>query len=329
MYNDLLNCVIMNEPKISVIMAVYNAATVMEKGIDSVLAQTYKNFEVILVDDGSTDATAGICDKYSHGDKRVRVFHETHRGVAHSRQVGVDNAHGKYTIHVDADDVIAPDMFFEMVNIAEKNNADMVICDFYEVTETEKTLKCQKSSNLKPSTLVNEMMCGRLFGSLWNKLIRTDCYKQYGVKFHQELNVREDIVAVCDLLQYINRIEYIPKAFYYYKKVCGSGSLTHSYNNDDREHYMQEIGWHKAFLNNRLINDEMKCELQKGVAGLSYTTLRKDLLRKDEWDKCFLPLRQLLLDNLCGYKKMLVKMAIEGKFVVASQMRTIISKIRN
>lgn len=120
--------------KISVIVPAYNAQKSISRLIESLLSQTLKEFEILLIDDGSTDGTAGICDEYASKHTQlptIKVFHKKNEGVAVARQLGVDNACGEYSIHADADDWVEPTMLEEMYNKAVEENADVVICDFY------------------------------------------------------------------------------------------------------------------------------------------------------------------------------------------------------
>ena len=118
---------------ISVIIPVYNAERWLLRCIDSVLSQSYKNIEVLLIDDGSTDMSPAICDSYASKDPRVKVFHKPNGGVASARQVGIDNLQGDYVIHADADDWMNKDMLQTLMEEAQKNNADVTMCDFTKV----------------------------------------------------------------------------------------------------------------------------------------------------------------------------------------------------
>lgn len=119
------------QPKVSVIVAVYNVAPFLSKCIASLKAQTLKDFEVILVDDGSTDNSGKICDAYARGDNRFKVFHKANGGVASARELGVEKASGLYMIHADPDDWVEPTMLEELYNRATETDADVIICDFY------------------------------------------------------------------------------------------------------------------------------------------------------------------------------------------------------
>ena len=121
----------MNTPLVSVIVPVYKAEAYLHKCVDSLLAQTMTDFEVLLIDDGSPDRSGAICDEYAAKDSRIRVFHKENGGVASARQVGIENVRGEYTIHADPDDWVEPTMLEELYAKAKEDDADMVICDYY------------------------------------------------------------------------------------------------------------------------------------------------------------------------------------------------------
>ena len=118
----------METPLISVVIPVYNVQAYLEKCVDSVLNQTYRNLEVILVDDGSPDNSPAICDSYAKKDSRVRVIHQENKGVGAARNVGVAQASGDWIAFVDSDDWIEPTMYEEMLDSALRQGSDMVIC---------------------------------------------------------------------------------------------------------------------------------------------------------------------------------------------------------
>ena len=160
--------------KISVIVPVYNAASTLRKCVDSLLAQTLNDFEVLLVDDGSTDESSTICDEYAGKNSRVKAFHKANGGVSSARQFGIDHAQGEYTIHADTDDWVEPEMLEDLYKKAKETDADMVICDFYENTYKGQRVVCQKPTSLQHDIVLKELF-GHLMGSTWNKLMRRAC----------------------------------------------------------------------------------------------------------------------------------------------------------
>ena len=167
----------MNSPKISVIVPVYKTEAYLNRCVDSLLAQTFQDFEVLLIDDGSPDRSGEICDEYARQDSRIRVFHKENGGVSSARQYGMDHAQGEYTIHADPDDWVEPTMLEELYRKAKEEDADMVICDFYYERQGKLVIETQKPSSLEHDVVLSELFY-RLHGSSWNKLIRRKCYEK-------------------------------------------------------------------------------------------------------------------------------------------------------
>lgn len=209
-------------PKISVILPAYNASPCIRRMMDSLLAQSFWDFEIIAVDDGSTDETGTILDEYASRDKRVRVFHQQNKGVAMARQLGVDNAKGEYSIHADADDWVEPEMLKEMLAKAKAEDADVVIADFYN----NKGIVRQYAHTLNPHSILCDILKGSLFGGLWNKLARTSLYSKYQARFFPNVNYCEDVLIWMQILQNEEVIiSHLDKPYYHY--VENPDSITH------------------------------------------------------------------------------------------------------
>ncbi|EGP5467598.1 glycosyltransferase, partial [Enterococcus faecium] len=121
--------------EISIIMTVFNVEKYLAKAIDSVLLQTFADFELILVDDGSSDRSGEICDEYQQRDKRIKVIHQPNSGVSSARNTGLENAQGKFIGFVDSDDYIESDMYEFLYNNLIEEKADLSICGIYDVYE--------------------------------------------------------------------------------------------------------------------------------------------------------------------------------------------------
>ena len=134
-------------PVISIIVAVYKAESCLRRCVDSLLAQTFQDYEILLVDDGSPDRSGEICDEYARKDNRVRVFHKENGGVASARQCGMNNARGEYVIHADPDDWVEPNMLEELYGKAKEENADIVVksIDFKEIEKISKIKNEEKN----------------------------------------------------------------------------------------------------------------------------------------------------------------------------------------
>lgn len=201
---------------ITIIVPVYKAESFLSRCLDSLLTQTFRDFEVILVDDGSPDKSGAICDEYAVLDPRIRVIHKQNAGVASARQVGLCAARGEYIIHVDADDWVDEDMLYELYTNAIENNSDMVICDYYTNDIVTQKYVSQKPSDIFDNNKIIHDFFGSLHGSCWNKLIKHDCILNNGITFDEGINYCEDLIFNISLLKKSIKVSYLNKAFYHY-----------------------------------------------------------------------------------------------------------------
>lgn len=215
----------MKQVLVSVIVPVYKAEVYLHRCVDSLLSQTMKDFEILLIDDGSPDKSGVICDEYASKDDRIRVFHKENGGVASARQLGIENVKGEYTIHADPDDWVEPTMLEELYSKAKKENADMVICDYYEDVCGRIEIKKLNLSNLDPHFLLKKLLQQELHGSTCNKLIRSSCYNRYNVRFPDNIIRWEDLFVICNFLIYPIKIVYLDRAFYHYDLMINSNSI--------------------------------------------------------------------------------------------------------
>lgn len=218
-----------SSPKISIIVPVYKAEKYIHRCIDSLLAQTFKNFELLLIDDGSPDSSGKICDEYAHIDSRVRVFHKENGGVSSARQNGTDNAIGEYIIHIDSDDWVEKNMLKDLYQKAITDNADMVICDYY-IDYANKSIQVKQAPTaLDHKTVLKELFIN-LHGSCCNKLIKSTFYKDCCIKFPENMHLCEDLYVIASILKHNMKIAYIPSAYYHYIQDNNQNSLTKAVN---------------------------------------------------------------------------------------------------
>lgn len=207
----------MNQGLVSIIVPVYKVEKYIHQCIDSLLAQTYRNIEVILVDDGSHDHCGKICDEYAAKDSRVKVIHQQNGGVSVARQTGIDHATGEYSIHADPDDWVELNMIEELVAKAVADNADMVICDFYRESKYGNNYDSQNPGNdLTASAVLREILYQRLHGACWNKLVKRSSIKGIGFT-PEDLCILEDELYNIRILARKIKVSYLPKAFYHYR----------------------------------------------------------------------------------------------------------------
>lgn len=199
---------------VSIIVPIYKAENYINRCVDSILNQTFKDFELLLIDDGSPDKSGYICDEYAKKDNRIRVIHKKNGGVSSARQKGQDEAIGDYTIHVDPDDWIEPTMLEDLYMKAIADSADMVICDYYTNEGSKQNYITQEPTNLDSCEVLYELF-RQLHGSCCNKLVRRACYIDK-VFFPKNINCCEDLIWCIQVLKCSPKISYLNKAYYHY-----------------------------------------------------------------------------------------------------------------
>lgn len=206
-------------------MPVYKAERYLSRCVGSILKQTLSDFELILIDDGSPDNSGKICDEYALKDKRIVVIHQENQGVSAARQKGLDTAIGEYVIHADPDDWVEPDWLETLFLEAERAKADMVMCDFERVYSDKTIYYSQKPTSLKNEDILEDLICERIWGPCWNKLIRRECFQKYNVRFNPEMNLWEDLYVNCLLLAKGIKVSYVARTLYHYDSFINNDSL--------------------------------------------------------------------------------------------------------
>lgn len=220
--------------KISAIIPVYNTEKYLRQCLDSVLSQTFKNMEVICVDDGSTDACPQILDAYAVQDHRVRVIHKENGGLVSARKTGLIAASGEYIGYVDSDDWIEPDMYEKLLRALESEKVDIAMCGRYE--DTEKNSKAvyhgfeegrydkeKLIEKIYPDMIVNEKFFEwGIFPGLWDKLFRRECLESFQMAVDERLTMGEDAACVYPCLLHAESICILPDCLYHYRQSMGS-----------------------------------------------------------------------------------------------------------
>lgn len=219
-------------PLISVIVAVYQSENTLERCLDSILSQTLRDIEVILVNDGSTDKSAEICNAYAKKDMRVKFFEKQHSGVSDTRQVGLDNVTGEFVIHCDSDDWMEPEMLRFLYDKAKGDGSDMVVCD-YLLHENSRVKKYRQFPLGIIPCLSIEKQLDFLSSTLWNKLVRFSLFETLRLKFPLGLTMAEDVYVVMLLLNSHIKISYVPYTLYHYDHYTNTSHVTAVYDRKD------------------------------------------------------------------------------------------------
>lgn len=209
-------------PEISVIVPVYNVQAYLSRCLDSILAQTFRDIEIILVDDGSPDESGAICDEYAARDERVRVVHKKNGGLSDARNAGLDIAQGRWIGFVDSDDYIAPDMYEYLHSIAIREHAQIAMCDMYMfydngVVEEHPNDFYDVVDNVEAAKIVLEAQVTSV--TAVNKLYRSEVYENIRFPFGK---TAEDAFVILDVLSKAERIVISNAQKYYYYRRAGS-----------------------------------------------------------------------------------------------------------
>lgn len=202
---------------ISIIVPVYNSEKYLEQCIESIINQTYKKLEVILVDDGSTDNSKKICDEYAQKDSRILAIHKENQGVSSARNVGIEKANGKYIYFADSDDYLDCSLITEMYSNFQENDVDVVVCEYNCHNQNENVdnklhyMFDEKKISFQELVMNNDYM---VYGYLWNKMFKKKDIKKF---FNEKVHVKEDLLFL--LMNYENNTLYsvIRKPLYNYR----------------------------------------------------------------------------------------------------------------
>lgn len=213
-------------PLISVIVPAYNIAPYIERCVNSILNQTYKNIEVMLIDDGSTDDTPAISDRLAEQDCRVRVFHIENQGVSNARNTALNNLTGEYISIIDGDDWVEPTLFEDAVIAMQENNADAFMFDYFIDYEDYKKTHCVDSSlygviNREKAIEYSIDVQNRF---AWSKIYATKLTEK--IRFDTDIILGEDTLYICSVLANADKVVYSPDNYYHY--IVREGSAVNS-----------------------------------------------------------------------------------------------------
>lgn len=215
---------------ISIIIPVYNKETCLRRCVDSVLNQTYRELEIILVDDGSTDNSGIICDDYADLDRRVKVIHKKNGGVSSARNVGLKNVSGEFIGFIDSDDFINENMYETLYEAIINSNSNVVMCNYNKIID-ENVIHVDNffdKNIVSGSEFLESVFRIKNMGVLWNKLFRRDMFFCNGISllFDESISLCEDVLLLTKMLKKEKNI-YLCRD-YLYNYVFNNDSLCHS-----------------------------------------------------------------------------------------------------
>ena len=198
--------------KISVIVPVYNTEKYLRRCVDSILAQTFTDFELLLIDDGSTDGSGAICDEYAKKDSRVRVFHKENGGVSSARNVGLKNVRGEWISFVDSDDWVKKNFLDKLIINSE--NVDLVCVGFIQIEDKLKYRNVDYEGSASEGFRI--FFENRILGFLWNKLFKATIIKNNNLLLNELISFREDEEFMLRYFCCITKIYSTSESCYYY-----------------------------------------------------------------------------------------------------------------
>lgn len=224
---------------VSIIVPIYNAQKYLDECIESIVNQTYKNIEIILVNDGSTDNSIEICKEYSIKDSRIIVIDKINTGVSDSRNIGIKRSSGEYICFVDSDDFLDSKFVEVMVNAISQDYIDMAYCNYmyyYSGKFIQKkprlTSKTYDIEELKSRIIDDGTMSGILFGSVWCGIYKKEIIEKYNIKFYEHIKHNEDGVFNIEYCLNANKINVLSdKSLYFYRQTESSSSRTYTKEN--------------------------------------------------------------------------------------------------
>ena len=287
----------MNNPLVSIIVPVYNVQNSVARCLESICAQTWKNIEIILVNDGSRDESFSVCEQFREKDPRIVLVDKSNSGVSDTRNCGMTLASGKYVQFVDSDDYIEPDFTERLVTAAETNNADLVIAPYWMVIPANSCKAGQALENLQENLGIEEKRpddvreygflpegiydrdtfalrlmekpASFFYSVLWNKLYRRDILMDNHLQFTSEVRWAEDLVFNLEYILYANVFVSIPKAGYHY--VQNPQSICHTQINlaSIVQNKLQVFRYYKDLYTKLGLYDKVQPQLYKFLTAFS------------------------------------------------------------
>ena len=242
------------EDLISVIIPVFNNEDYLKECIESIINQSYKHLEIILIDDGSTDNSKKICDEYAQRDSRIKTIHKANEGVSQTRNLGIDMATGEWITFIDADDYIEKDFIEKTMKSALEEKCDIVITGYRRLRGEKEETICKKESYMLNGRefLLEALSPQEGVGFSAMKLIKKSIIKD--VRFDSRLKVGEDALFNIMLSENIERAFYLNKDIYIYR--VNQVSVVKRYDQDYAKKYLQSMQINKEYITNKFKDDK-------------------------------------------------------------------------
>lgn len=335
----------MENQLISVVMAVYNVEKYLDACVKSVCAQTYRNLQIILVDDGSKDNSGALCDEWAQKDNRILVIHQKNAGVSAARNEGISHAKGRYLVFSDSDDVMEPDFVERLLQAHQEGNLTMggyyIDCVSGEQVRSCIRVYCKEEVSLVSRKQAADVFAAGLLSVIWNKLYETAVLSEHNIRFAQGISLGEDILFNLTYLRVLEgNMAIVNVPIYHYMKR-GVESLDHKYREDYAA--IQKMIF-EAFLD--YLNDvSADCGQKERIRSLYFNAmivtmdnlyankkhLPREVYRAEMRQRKEDPTVKKLISELSGSRKWMAKirwgMVMHGLFGADYYLRRVIKRV--
>ena len=323
------------EDKVSIIVPIYNVEKYLERCVTSILNQTYKNIEVLLIDDCSTDRSGEIAKKFEEKDSRCRyIKREKNGGSSATRNTGIENATGEYLSFVDSDDWVSENFISHLINKAKEQNADITVCDYIMVNENGKEIKANTLENLSDNSKYEDKIA-YIRNHVVTKLLKKDFFIKQNLKFPEEIKRAEEMQVIIPMLTKTNKIAILNEALYYYYQRKNSLSNNRKPEKIDLSFYSK--AFENVIKNSKgLYPEEIEYHgILEMIYGKTMLMIRHKYSNKEikehlkEFDNKFPNWRKnKYVKNMCFLKKFFVKIASK-RWIVLLRVMVSINERRN
>ena len=219
----------MTDVQITVAIPCYNGEKTIERCVESILAQTYTNYELLIINDGSKDNTPAVIEELAKKDSRIRIITQENRGLSATRNRGIEEAKGEYISFIDADDYICPDYLDRLYTAITATGADLAVCKYYTSEQPDKdggVYTIDRSTMYKELLIPNE----NIAAFAWNRLYKLDIINDAGLRYDARIYGNEDALFNYQYLKYCDKVAVVDKALYHYIINTGSIMFSKGYN---------------------------------------------------------------------------------------------------
>lgn len=275
--------------KVSLIIPVFNSDKYLEECLNSIISQNYCNYEVILINDGSTDESKKICENYVKSDSRVRLINQKNQGVSIARNVGIKEATGDVIMFIDSDDILEDNALTFILDNFKQN--DMLCFGYTAMFKNCKNVVINDSIIKDKKEIENKILLNdKIGGYLWNKCFKASIIKKNNILFDINLHYCEDLIFVIDYLKYCNNITYINKSLYFYR--MRKSSVSYNFFN------MKNITLLNSYkiLINRITDEKINNRLKYNYL-VNYYKLKKLIPKNFDIDQCIIKDEKNIIKN--------------------------------